>query len=71
MLSFSAPEVGEDALFALYQQATSGDDPDKVEIELIEPEMRKAAIKLKRRPGVSSVGDGVATMADLRAAASA
>ena len=50
----------------LYQQATSGDDPDKVEMGLIDLELRTAGITLKRKAGKSAIGDGVATIEDLQ-----
>lgn len=55
-------------MISLYQSATSGNDPDKVEMGLIEDDLRKLGIKLKRKEGVSNVGDGVGTVEDIRSA---
>jgi len=68
MMAFSVPDMGEDQLISLYQMATSGDDPDKIHMALIVTELRKAGIILKRNPGKSTVGDGVGSMEDLKAA---
>jgi hypothetical protein len=68
MMMHANPQLDEERLVALYQQATSGDDPDKVEMGLIEGELRKAGMELKRKPGVSAIGDGVGTQDDIKAA---
>lgn len=64
----SKPDIGEEQLLALYQQATSGQDPDKVEMILIADELRHMGVQLKRKAGTSSVGDGVLTHKDLQMA---
>ena len=52
----------------VFWQATSGQDPDKVEMGLIEEELRKQGIALKRKAGLSSLDDGIATMDDVKTA---
>lgn len=49
-------------------QASGGDDADKIEMTLIENELRKRDISLKRPAGDSGVGDGVGTMEDIKLA---
>jgi len=69
MLLYASPgQVSEEQLIALYAQATSGDEPDKVEMGLIESELRKWGISVKRKPGASAIGDGVGTNDDIKAA---
>jgi len=68
MVAASAPEVSEERMISLYQMATSGPDPDQIEMALIVPELRKEGIRLKRKAGMSSVGDGIGTNDDIRAA---
>jgi len=68
MMTLACPDMDEERMVALYQQATSGEDPDKVSMALVEGELRKADIKLRRKPGRGSLGDGVGTNDDIRAA---
>jgi len=76
MLKMSHHEIGEDQVMSLFHQASAGDDPDKVDMYLIEPDLRKVGIgtasaglkyELKRKPGKSSIGDGAADWDDLKA----
>ena len=68
MMFASAPDIEEDRLLNLYQMATSGEDPDKVEMGLIDGELRKAGVKLKRKEGSTAIGDGVASKEDIQEA---
>ena len=68
MMAESAPDLLEDQLINLYSQATSGDDPDKVEMGLIDTELRRLGVTIKRKAGVTSLDDGIATMDDLKVA---
>ena len=68
MLLLSCPGLGDEPLCTLYQIATSGDDPDRIDMALIIDELRERGIQLRRKPGVSSIGDGVGTADDMRAA---
>jgi hypothetical protein len=66
MMMTSAPELAEEDLIRLYQMATSGEDPDKVEMGRIDPELRKMGITIKRKSGTTSLDDGIATMEDIK-----
>ena len=44
-------QISEDEIVAFYQKATGGDDPDVLEMALIEADLRAYPITLKRRPG--------------------
>lgn len=68
MLNASSSTISEDLIIDLYQKATSGEDPDSIEMVLIEGHLRKNSITLKRKAGASSVNDGVGTMEDVKAA---
>ena len=69
MMTASAPTMEEDQMITLFQLATGGDDPDKVEMTLIEMELRKANVTLKRKPGKEvAAGDGAGSADDVRLA---
>jgi len=71
------PGLADEKIIGLYQLATSGDDPDQIEILLIEPALRKLEIGtpsaglayvLKRKEGTNSVADGAADWDDMKMA---
>jgi len=51
MVEHAHQEISEDEIVAFYQKATGGDDPDVLEMALIEADLRAYPITLKRRPG--------------------
>lgn len=69
MMGASSPEMAEADLVGLYQKATSGEDPDQVELILIVENLRKLGVKLVRPAGATAIGDGVGTKEDVFAAA--
>ena len=71
MLTASSPNMDESKIITLYQKATSGEDPDKVDMSLIELPLRKANIHIKRKEGMTSVTDGVGDIDDLKLATTA
>ena len=71
MLVHSSPGLDDEPLCALYQMATSGDDEDQINMSLIVFELRRLGIELKHKPGKGSMGDGVGTTDDIKAATTA
>lgn len=63
-----APQLSEDEVISFFQLATAGEDPDKVDMNLIENPLRKAGITIKRKPGTATMGDGIGTKDDLKMA---
>ena len=50
MLGAAQSDMAEEQMLSLYQSATSGDDPDVVDMALCEAQLRKQQVKLKKRP---------------------
>jgi len=71
MMEAAGPDLPESVLLDLYRRATSGNDPDKVQMVLIVDQLRKMGITLKRPAGVNSFGDGVGTSEDVQLAVTA
>ena len=70
-MTASKSDMGEDQIIALYRKATSGDDPDKIDMRFIENSLRKLNITLRRPAGASAFDDGVVDMSDVKMATTA
>jgi len=53
MLSAAMPEMPEEEMILLYQHATSGEDPDQIDMSRCQSLLRRKQIVLKRRPGAA------------------